>query len=125
VGCCLDAGAPETFIIGARATLYVRNPYYIVVSELVEGEIVKVTTKGQITLPARIRRSLNISDDSHLYVAQAGNLVVMKRVDEFTLSDITGILERLAEEKGVTGEILRVEADEQRRRTAAEKGLEA
>ena len=92
---------------------------------MVEGEIVKVTTKGQITLPARIRRSLNISDDSHLYVAQAGNLVVMKRVDEFTLSDITGILERLAEEKGVTGEILRVEADEQRRRTAAEKGLEA
>ena len=92
---------------------------------MVEGEIVKVTTKGQITLPARIRRSLNISDDSHLYVAQAGNLVVMKRVDEFTLSDITGILERLAEEKGVTGEILRVEADEQRRRTVAEKGLEA
>jgi hypothetical protein len=58
-------------------------------------------------------------------VAQAGDLVVMKRVDELTLSDITGILERLAEEKGVTGEILGVEADEQRKRTAAEKGLEA
>ena len=92
---------------------------------MIKGEIVKVTTKGQITLPARIRRSLNIRDDSHLYVAQAGDLLVMKRVDELTLSDITGILERLAEEKGVTGEILRVEVDEQRKRTVAEKGLEA
>jgi AbrB family looped-hinge helix DNA binding protein len=92
---------------------------------LVEGEIVKVTTKGQITLPARIRRSLNIRDDSHLYVAQTGDLVVMKRVDELTLSDITGIFERLAAEKGVTGEILGVEVEEQRKRTVAEKGHEA
>jgi len=123
----LFAHAPivsSVFICLARA-LYVRNPYHILVSGLVEGEIVKVTTKGQITLPARIRRSLNIRDDSHLYVAQAGDIVVMKRVDELTLSDITGILERLAEEKGVTGEILRAEAEEQRRRTAAEKNLEA
>ena len=92
---------------------------------MIKGEIVKVTTKGQITLPARIRRSLNIRDDSHLYVAQAGDLLVMKRVDELTLSDITGILERLAEEKGITGEILRAEVDEQRKRTVEEKGLEA
>ena len=90
-----------------------------------EGEIVKVTTKGQITLPARIRRSLKIRDDSHLYVAQAGDLVVMKRVDELTLSDITGILERLAEEKGITGEILGVEVEMQRKRTAAEMNHEA
>ena len=90
-----------------------------------EGEIVKVTTKGQITLPARIRRSLKIHDDSHLYVAQAGDLVVMKRVDELTLSNITGILERLAEEKGVTGEILGVEVEMQRKRTATEKNNEA
>jgi len=97
----------------------------LLVSKLVEGEIVKVTTKGQITLPARIRRSLNIRDDSHLYVALAGDLVIMKRVDELTLGDITGILERLAEEGGVTGEILGAEAEEQRRRTTAEKRLEA
>ena len=105
--------------------LYVRSPYSLEVSGLVEGEIVKVTTKGQITLPARIRRSLNIRDDSHLYVAQAGDVVVMKRVDELTLSDITGILERLAAEKGVTGQILGVEVEEQRKRTSTEKGHEA
>ena len=85
------------------------------------GEIVKMTSKGQITLPAKIRRSLTLSDESHLYVTQAGGLIVLKKVDELTLDDISTLFESLAVEEGITREILEADVEEARRKIAEER----
>lgn len=69
---------------------------------MVSREIVKVTSKGQLTLPAEMRRSLNLDKDSYLYVERLGNLIVMKKVGELTLDEISAILQRAADEKGLT-----------------------
>jgi len=92
---------------------------------MAEGEIIKVTSKGQVTLPAKIRRRLALGDSSHLYVVQTGDLIVMKKVDELSLDDISTILEALAREKGITGEMLEQEIEAARERLMAERRVEA
>jgi AbrB family looped-hinge helix DNA binding protein len=92
---------------------------------MVEGEIIKVTSKGQVTLPAKIRRRLVLGDSSHLYVVQTGGLIVMKKVDELSLDDISTILEALAGEKGITGEMLDQEIEAAREHLTAERRVEA
>ena len=88
---------------------------------MASGEIVKMTSKGQITLPAKIRRSLTLSDESHLYVTQTGDLIVLKKVDELTLDDVSALFESLAAEGGVTKEMLEADVEEARRRIAEER----
>jgi AbrB family looped-hinge helix DNA binding protein len=90
-----------------------------------EGEIIKVTSKGQVTLPAKIRRRLALRDSSHLYVVQTGDLIVMKKVDDLSLDDISTILESLAKEKGITGEMLEQEIEAARDHLMAERRVEA
>ena len=50
-------------------------------------EVVKVTSKGQITLPISIRKAIGISDDSYLLVEQIGDYVLMKKADYNTHGD--------------------------------------
>src|SRR5205809_783234 len=45
------------------------------------AEVVKVTTKGQLTLPARIRRDLGISEDTYLLAEEVGDFVVLRRAE--------------------------------------------
>jgi AbrB family looped-hinge helix DNA binding protein len=42
--------------------------------------VVKITSKGQLTLPAEIRKSLKIGEGDYLYVTEAGGLILMKRI---------------------------------------------
>lgn len=65
------------------------------------SEVVKVTSKGQITLPAKIRNVLSIDKDSYLIVEQIGDYVVMKRA-EMRLREIQKIMRRAANDKKVT-----------------------
>lgn len=90
-----------------------------------EGEIIKVTSKGQITIPAKIRRALSLDRDSYLYVTRAGGLLVMRKVDELSLDDISAVLEAVAEERGVTRELLFEEAERARERLMEERDVGA
>lgn len=88
-----------------------------------EGEIIKVTSKGQITIPAKIRRALSLDRDSYLYVTRAGGLLVMRKVDELSLDEISAVLEAVAEDRGVTRELLFEEAERARERLMEERNV--
>jgi len=88
-------------------------------------EVVKVTSKGQLTLPVEIRRELSLGKDSHLYVTRLGDLIVMKKVDELSLDEISTILQDLAEKKGVTRELLMREVEVAREKLLEEKYVKA
>ena len=88
-----------------------------------EGEIIKVTSKGQVTIPVKIRRALSLNRDSYLYVTRAGRLVVMRKVDELSLDEISAVLEAVAEVKGVTKELLVEEAEKARERLMRERNV--
>lgn len=90
-----------------------------------EGEIIKVTSKGQITIPAKIRRALSLDRDSYLYVTRAGGLLVMRKVDELSLDEISAVLGAVAEERGVTRELLFEEAEKARERLMEERDVGA
>jgi AbrB family looped-hinge helix DNA binding protein len=63
--------------------------------------VVKVTSKGQLTLPADIRDELDISKDDYLYVTEAGGLILMKRIG-VDPREILNAFQRAAKEIGFT-----------------------
>lgn len=63
--------------------------------------VVKVTSKGQLTLPAGIRDDLNISEDDYLYVTEAGGLILMKRIG-VDPKEILNVFQRAAKKIGLT-----------------------
>lgn len=80
-------------------------------------EIVKVTTKGQLTLPARIRKDLNISDDTYLLAEEVGDFVVLRRAETRFL-ELSERFQKEAKRKGMTREsLLRALKEARRRRT--------
>jgi len=85
------------------------------------SEVVKVTSKGQFTLPVGMRRDLSLGKDSYLYVTKLGRLIVMKKVDELSLDDISAILESLAKKSGVTRSLLMKEVEGAREKLREEK----
>ncbi|MBM3156301.1 MAG: AbrB/MazE/SpoVT family DNA-binding domain-containing protein [Chloroflexi bacterium] len=52
-----------------------------------------VTTKGQVVIPARIRRKLNIKKGTRLYIEEKGDEVVLKPVTPAYLDKIAGVLQ--------------------------------
>jgi bifunctional DNA-binding transcriptional regulator/antitoxin component of YhaV-PrlF toxin-antitoxin module len=85
------------------------------------SEVVKITSKGQLTLPIEIRKELSLGKDSHLYVARLGNIIVMKRVDELSLDEISRILRSLAKEKGITRVFLMKEVEKVKEKLLEER----
>lgn len=63
--------------------------------------VVKVTSKGQLTLPAGIRDDLNIGKGDYLYVTEAGGLILMKRIC-VDPKEILNAFQRAAKEVGLT-----------------------
>ncbi len=63
--------------------------------------VVKVTSKGQLTLPAGIRDDMNISEDDYLYVTEPGGLILMKRIG-VDPKEILNVFQRAAKEIGLT-----------------------
>ena len=64
-------------------------------------DVVKVTTKGQITLPIDIRKTIGITDESYLVVEQVGDYILMKKA-EVRMKDIQGLLRNDAKRKNIT-----------------------
>ena len=69
------------------------------------AEIVKVTTKGQLTLPARIRKDLGISEDTYLLAEEVGEYIVLRRLETRFL-ELSGLFRKEARRKGLTREAL-------------------
>lgn len=85
------------------------------------SEVVKITSKGQLTLPIEIRKELSLDKDSHLYVAKLGNIIVMKRVEELSLDEISKILRSLAKERGITRDFLVKEVEKVKEKLLEER----
>jgi len=81
------------------------------------AEVVKVTTKGQLTLPARIRKDLEITDDTYLLAEEVGDFIVLRRAETRFL-ELTERFQKEAKRKGITREaLLRALKAARRRRT--------
>ena len=65
------------------------------------ADVVKVTSKGQITLPVGIRNALGIDEDSYLLFERVGEYVLMKKA-ELRMKEIQKILGTAAKRKKVT-----------------------
>jgi len=85
------------------------------------SQVVKITSKGQFTLPVQIRRELSLGKDSHVYVTKLGRLIVIKKVEELSLDDISAILEPLAKRSGLTRRILMEDIEKARGKMLGEK----
>lgn len=81
-------------------------------------EVVKVTTKGQLTLPARIRKELGISKDTYLLAEEVGDFVVLRRAETRFL-ELSERFQREAKRKGITREALLHALKAARRRRSA------
>jgi len=64
-------------------------------------EVIKVTSKGQVTLPADIRKKLHISKDTYIAVDIIGDYIIMKKVG-LKLKELSDIIQKNVKEKGVT-----------------------
>ena len=51
-----------------------------------------VTTKGQIVIPSRIRRKLNIKKGTRLYIEEKGDELIIKPVTPEYFSKMAGVL---------------------------------
>jgi bifunctional DNA-binding transcriptional regulator/antitoxin component of YhaV-PrlF toxin-antitoxin module len=67
-------------------------------------EVIKVTSKGQLTLPVKFRRNLGIDKESYLLVDEVGDYLILKKIQK--LDHITSILSAKAKEKKLTREDL-------------------
>lgn len=63
-----------------------------------EVKIIKVTDKGQISLPVKIREILNIKQGDELIITQSNNSIVIKKIKEDDFSDLLKHSEKIAAE---------------------------
>jgi antitoxin PrlF len=64
-------------------------------------DLIKVTSKGQITLPIEIRDAIGIQDDSYLMVERVGDYILLKKA-EVRMKEIQRILHNEARRKNIT-----------------------
>ncbi len=65
------------------------------------AEVIKVTSKGQVTLPVNIRKKLHISKDTYIAVDIIEDYIIMKKVG-LKLKELSDIIQKSVKEKGVT-----------------------
>jgi bifunctional DNA-binding transcriptional regulator/antitoxin component of YhaV-PrlF toxin-antitoxin module len=64
-------------------------------------EIIKVTSKGQVTLPVDVRKELDIDKDTYIAVEIIGEYIIMKKVG-LKLKELSEVLQKAAKDKGIT-----------------------
>ena len=62
-----------------------------------EAKIIKVTDKGQISLPVKIRESLDIAQGDELIITKIENKIVIKKIKKGDFSDLLKHSEKIAE----------------------------
>ena len=61
-----------------------------------ETKIIKVTDKGQISLPVGIRESLDIKKGDELIITKSNDIVIIKKVKRYDFSYLLKHSERVA-----------------------------
>ena len=64
-------------------------------------QVIKATSKGQITLPNKIRKRLGINRDTYMAVDVIGDYVLMKKVD-VKLKEISSMIQEEAKRKKIS-----------------------
>jgi len=85
----------------SKSEKFISKDFLLFNGENMVEAVVKVTSKGQLTLPADIRDELDISKDDYLYVTEAGGLILMKRIG-VDPKEILNAFQRAAKETGFT-----------------------
>lgn len=67
-------------------------------------ELAKVTSKGQITIPAEIRKLLGIKDGDKVLFVQEGNKVIMTNASLNALLEVQESFRGVADELGIKTE---------------------
>lgn len=67
------------------------------------------------------KKELSLDKDSHIYVTKLGKIIVIKRVDEISLDEISTILQSLAKEKGITRNFLVKEVERAKEKLLEER----
>ena len=62
-----------------------------------QTKLIKVTDKGQISLPVSIRESLNIKKGDELMITEANNIVIMKKITSSDFKDLLKHSEKVAQ----------------------------
>lgn len=88
-----------------------------------EPEIIKITSKGQVTIPSKYRKKLSLDRDSHLQIAMSGDVLVLKKVEKMSLEEIQDILGAIAEKEGITREDILVETKKARKALLKERNV--
>lgn len=65
------------------------------------SDVIKVTSKGQVTLPKEIRKKLQISKDSYIAVDIIGDYIIMKKVG-LKLKELSELVQKNATKKNIT-----------------------
>ena len=61
-----------------------------------EAKIIRVTDKGQVSIPIEMRKSVGISSGDDLFVVMDERSIVMKKVERSDFSDLLKHSERVA-----------------------------
>ena len=65
------------------------------------GDVSKMTSKGQVTVPLRVRNALKLDDESYIDFEIVGKYAVIKKA-EIRMREIQKILESAAKRKKIT-----------------------
>jgi len=67
-----------------------------------DASLVKVTRKGQVTIPQEIRKRLEIREGDYLVATEVKDLVIMRKVAVPSWDELFAYGEKISVEKGIT-----------------------
>lgn len=77
------------------------------------SKVIKVTSKGQVTLPSEIREKLGINEDSYMAVEEIGDYIILKKVGP-KLREISEAIQKEADSENITKEDIEKTIEESR-----------
>lgn len=77
-----------------------------------------VTTKGQMVIPAKLRRRLNIKQGTRLVLIEKSGEFVVRPITAATIDSMRGMLKTKSGEKTATRELLDDRAEDRKREEA-------
>lgn len=83
-------------------------------------EITKISSKGQVVIPSKIREELDLEEGTRLVVTRIDNIVLLKKIQIENLKEefkrLTKRGEKFAKEKGIVNEEEVIKKIHQRRK---------
>jgi AbrB family looped-hinge helix DNA binding protein len=92
--------------------------YFVVVERNYAMHVAYVTSKGQLAIPAKLRRKYNIKQGTRINFTEEDDRIVMEPVTAEYIRSFRGILKRRPGSKPVTQQLIEEHAEEVRREEA-------